>query len=579
MPPRTTRNSLRRQSKVDPFNGQPDHIDPIGLIYGQAGIAHIAPSTITNSAGIAIDAPDEITLPHSPGQTNTAPDVITHMAGTVHDTPASIANPLLRVDNARETRQNPGITMRHSPREGLLRDAGQSRSTLPRTQSTGIGRFRIDTDRLINNLNLDTTVPIRGTQALPSHGFAQRHENAAQTLPHVQMIHPTYFDVLARMLRAMGATAEEADRWTASYVFGDSNTAASQHQIQMSEEAVRRASIAFPNLHNEHVPAPPDARSQDPAAPTTGAPHISVNGPNGATITEPNARFTISYPPRFKPHETNWFLWVPQVERFFIRVKLDPTILSKAYAHLFTAEQHANALSIITEIAPERESQWFARLNFTHAHSAWDELTRAYAPRAELELQAKIEDLENISQSETESIRDWTLRLRRLVLEVQAMHGEHVVTPTAHKLKLLRIRPIPGQEDGFSAFIGDLRQSLHLKTVEEIETKLTAYEDGIQMQARLRPAGTQLWHTYAGNSKTPTIPPPLPTAATFKRAPKGNCYICFNDFPSRTLPHHMKDCFKKDEPVGRRVATLMKEHKAANPAPPPPPPKKRGAAP
>jgi hypothetical protein len=65
-----------------------------------------------------------------------------------------------------------------------------------------------------------------------------------------KMIHPTYFDVLARMLLAMGATLEEADRWTASYVFGDSNTAASQHQIQMREEALRRASVAFPNVHS-----------------------------------------------------------------------------------------------------------------------------------------------------------------------------------------------------------------------------------------------------------------------------------------------------------------------------------------
>jgi hypothetical protein len=244
----------------------------------------------------------------------------------------------------------------------------------------------------------------------------------------------------------------------------------------------------------------------DPAASIPGAPHISVNGPNGATITEPNARFSISYPPRFKVHETNWVLWVPQVERFLLRVKLGPTILSKDYTHVFTAEQHANALSITSEIAPERESQWYARLNFTYDHSAWNELTRAYAPRAELELQAKIEDLENMSQSDSESIRDWTLRLRRLVLEVKAMHGEHVGTATAQKLKLLRIRPMSGQEDGFSAFIGDLRQTLHHKTVEEIESKLTAHEDGIQMQARLRPAGTQLSHTYAGPKKNPSNP-------------------------------------------------------------------------
>jgi hypothetical protein len=89
------------------------------------------------------------------------------MRGTVHDTPANIANPLLRVDNARETMRNPGISICHSPLEELLRDADQSKFTLPRTQSTGIGGFRIHKERLINNLNLDPTVPIRVTQALP----------------------------------------------------------------------------------------------------------------------------------------------------------------------------------------------------------------------------------------------------------------------------------------------------------------------------------------------------------------------------------------------------------------------------
>jgi hypothetical protein len=87
------------------------------------------------------------------------------------------------------------------------------------------------------------------------------------------------------------------------------------------------------------------------------------------------------------------------------------------------------------------------------------------------------------------------------------MHGEHVVTATAHKLKLLRMRPITGQEHGFSTFIGDLRQSVHLKSVEEIESKLSADEDGMQMQAQLRPAGTQLWHTYAGPKKHPLNAP------------------------------------------------------------------------
>ena len=127
-----------------------------------------------------------------------------------------------------------------------------------------------------------------------------------------------------------------------------------------------------------------------------------------------------------------------------MRVRIDPRILQGEFADLFTIEQHATVLSIISETSPEREAQWFSRLHFTHAHLAWTELERAYAPRAELELQAKLEELEDVYQQHNESIRDWTLRLRRLILEVKAMHGDQVVTNTAHKLKLLRVNPIPG---------------------------------------------------------------------------------------------------------------------------------------
>jgi hypothetical protein len=177
------------------------------------------------------------------------------------------------------------------------------------------------------------------------------------------------------------------------------------------------------------------------------------------------ARLAISYPPKFKPDETNWFLWRPQVERFFFRIKLDPRILLARHDTAFTTEQHATALSIITEISPDSESEWFARLNFTRAYQEWEELERAYAPRAELELQAKLEDLETARQTETESIREWTLRLRRLILEVQAMNDEHAVTDAVHKLKLLRIKPILGSEDGFNNFVATIRHSLHLKSV------------------------------------------------------------------------------------------------------------------
>jgi hypothetical protein len=144
------------------------------------------------------------------------------------------------------------------------------------------------------------------------------------------------------------------------------------------------------------------------------------------------------------------------------------------------------------------------------------------------------------------------------------------------KTKKKRIRPIPVQEEGFSAFIGDLRHSLHLKTVEEIESKLTAYEDGMQIQARLHPAGAQIWHTYAGPRRIPNanfLPPPpsLPTAATFKPAPRGHCYICFNDTPSKLLPHYMRDCPREEQPIGRKVIKIIAAHKSRSRTPMSPP--------
>lgn len=511
MPPRSTINSRSRQYEVAPIDGQPDPIDPTGPIDDNIGPIddHIGP--IPDQAGIASITPSNIPNPNS---NDTAIDAL----GAI--------NALNITDNSDRA------------------DVRITNSAAPHSRSP-----------VIQDAQRDASLP-----------------SLSDVLHSVQMSQPTHFDALARMMRALGATADEADRWTMNHLFGDDQAAASLHQIQITDEAIRRTRLAYPDLHPGALPTQPIQPAAAVAA-DNGALIISRNGSAGATVSGQHARFNISYPPRFKPHETNWFLWVPQVERFLNRVKIDPTILCKSHAHLFSPDQHANVLSVISEIAPERESEWFARLNFKHAYSAWDELAHAYAPRAELELQAKIEDLENISQSETESIREWTLRLRRLVLEVKAMQGDHVVTETAHKLKLLRIRPIAGQEDGFSSFLGELRHTLHLKTVAEVESKLTAYEDGIQMQARLRPAGAQIWHTYAGGKMASTNVPrkiadlPLPTAATFKRPPKGHCFICFNDSPSKLHSHHMKDCFKKDRPIGQAVANLMKDFKAHNPSP------------
>jgi hypothetical protein len=152
---------------------------------------------------------------------------------------------------------------------------------LPRAESTGIGRFRIDAARVINNLNLDTSVPHSRTLQVP---LQVNHTDQQQSnVRPVQMDHQNYFYVLMRMLRAFGATENEAERWAVRHISGDSSSAASQHQLQVTAEAVRRISVVFPELHaefnNNAAPLP-----EAPAPAENGAPIVFGHGPSGATI-------------------------------------------------------------------------------------------------------------------------------------------------------------------------------------------------------------------------------------------------------------------------------------------------------
>jgi hypothetical protein len=112
------------------------------------------------------------------------------------------------------------------------------------------------------------------------------------------------------------------------------------------------------------------------------------------------------------------------------------------------------------------------------------------------------------------------------------MNDEHAVTNTVHKLKLLRIKPILGSEDGFTNFVATIRHSLHLKSVQQVEHELIACEEGIQMQARLNGNSMtpKIWHTHAGGHSLHQY---LPTAQTIKRpTTEGVCYICYNAEPT-----------------------------------------------
>jgi hypothetical protein len=53
----------------------------------------------------------------------TAPDVITNTAGIAHDAPAIMDNPLIRAHHAREITHDPRLSMRRNQDETFLRDA------------------------------------------------------------------------------------------------------------------------------------------------------------------------------------------------------------------------------------------------------------------------------------------------------------------------------------------------------------------------------------------------------------------------------------------------------------------------
>jgi hypothetical protein len=65
------------------------------------------------------------------------------------------------------------------------------------------------------------------------------------------------------------------------------------------------------------------------------------------------------------------------------------------------------------------------------------------------------------------------------------MNGQHVITDTAHKLKP-RIRLLTGAEEGYNTFLAGIRYSLHMKSVQQVEQELIAYEDGFRSVSFLR---------------------------------------------------------------------------------------------
>jgi hypothetical protein len=424
-----------------------------------AGTVHPAPSAHTEQ-GTLLNTRATTRAQHTAAHTT-----MDNHAGIVHPAPSA------------HTEQGALPTYETLSENDKIRDLLET--SLPRSNSQGIGRFALDAFGVLKNFHLFTVAPLSSPLERENFPIGDPSTNRiTNTTAHLQM--NSFYETLDFVLKQLGAKQEEAARWAMIHVCQDDQAALSSTTARLIDEAVHRTTIMFPHLAPQTNTAGQVMPSSQAGVPTVGKANKST-----ATLCSDGARFTISYPPKFNPEKLSWFLWCPQVERFLTRVNLDPKILLAEHCDAFSDNQHATVLSIITGIFPPSDTEWFARLHFTKAHQTWHELERAYAPRAELEVQAKLEALDSAAQSEGESIREWTLRLRRLTLEIRAMNGHYVLTATAHKLKLLKIRPVPGAEEGYTTFLANFRYTLHLKNIEQIERGLIAYEEGLQMQTRI----------------------------------------------------------------------------------------------
>jgi hypothetical protein len=153
-------------------------------------------------------------------QTGNAPNApsATNHEGNAHSVPEGETNAaglnsasIIRSEDIAQCASSHNTNVMHNtrPRNGPLFHPTIF-SPLSRAESMGIGRFRIDTERLINNLNLDLSVPHNRMQQVPLPANDPMQE-PSYVIP-VQMNRQTYFDALMRMLMALGATKTEAAR-------------------------------------------------------------------------------------------------------------------------------------------------------------------------------------------------------------------------------------------------------------------------------------------------------------------------------------------------------------------------------
>jgi hypothetical protein len=299
-----------------------------------------------------------------------------------------------------------------------------------------------------------------------------------------------------------------------------------------------------------------------------------------------NSRFTVALPQKYSPTEVSWMLWKPQVVGYFEMNGLEG-ILEEVSGQAYSMQVHRYAIGTLQQISPIQDAAWMSTLRLKYAYEAWTQLTKAHCSRAELDMQKKLYEFESACQRESETVREWTIRLERQVTELNVMskeaakdnvmgyneHRDTAVYESTHKFRLLNVR-IDNQSH--EAFIASLRCQIYGMDVKGVESALITYEQGREVQRAMSsvaggPSTSNVYQMsaqqgmaeqvcYACNGKGHhwKICPATSTQEGFARLKAKNVYVprhlmprAPSDGPTRHDPNHGRGYGGRQYAAGR----------------------------
>jgi hypothetical protein len=217
-------------------------------------------------------------------------------------------------------------------------------------------------------------------------------------------------------------------------------------------------------------------------------PVMTTGNDFGMTAMLGSAKINVALPSKFDPEKGTWMLWKPQVLSCFEMIGLEG-ILHPVKGVTFSRRENRFVIDALSSIVLDIDRQRISTLQVKWAHQGWVQLEKAYGSSAEMDMQKKLFEFDCARQSEIASIREWAIRLKRQVKELNVMaqeaarenrlgfnkHRDTAVYESTHKFRLLNVRI---DDAAHGTFIAELRTRVYQMSVRQVEAALITYEQG-----------------------------------------------------------------------------------------------------